>query len=94
MDNHGIIAHSPTIPADRTTLAHRMVIRDQGNQFVVHMQVFEASGTTSFCHGNYFLKSNAAESVAMSDREALGKAWAAFERRSRRILGMKETGES
>lgn len=86
-----IIAASPIIPRDQHTLAHRIVIRDMGDEFVVHMQVWEGD-KTYFHHGNYFKKSNAAPSVAMSDREALSKAWAAFERRSRRTLGLEEVG--
>ena len=92
METYGIIASSPIIPRDKQTLPHRIVIRDLGDEFVVHMQVWENDGRTFFHHGNYFKKSNAASSVAMSDREALAKAWAAFERRSRRTLGLEEVG--
>lgn len=82
-----IIASSPTIPADDTTLAHRIVLRDQGDKFVVHMQIFEGS-KSYFEHGHYFPKRPEDGTLAEHDRIALRKAWAKFEERSRRILGM------
>jgi len=38
-DRDGIVATSITVPADQRTLAHRIVIRDTGYEYVVHMQV-------------------------------------------------------
>ena len=55
MADDRIVATSPTIPPDETTLAHRMVIRDLGDKYVVHMQIFE--GEKHYFHrGNYFPK--------------------------------------
>lgn len=85
MGKDDIIATSPTVPASESTLAHRIVIRDLGDKFVVHMQVFEGV-RHYFNTGHYYLKSNAAPSVAESDHEALQKAWDRFVERSRNIL--------
>jgi hypothetical protein len=91
METYGIIAASPIIPKSEHTLPHRVVIRDLGHEYVVHTQIWE-DGKTYFHQGHYFAKSTAPASVAQPDNVALGKAWAAFERRSRRTLGLEEVG--
>ncbi len=83
-----VIASSPMILADDTTLAHRIVLRDQGDQFVVHTQIFEGS-KSYFEHGNYFPKRKGEGTLAEHNRIELRKAWVKFEERSRRILGME-----
>ena len=85
-----IIAASPIMPRDQHTLPHRIVIRDLGDELVVHMQVWEPDGHVFFCHGNYFKKSNDATSAAESDQEALKKAYTCFDRRARRTLHIGE----
>jgi hypothetical protein len=89
MDKDGIIAMSPTVPSDAQTLAHRIVIRDLGDSFVVHMQIFEGD-RHYFESGNYFPKRSSAPTVAESDRRALREAYEKFDERSRRILAMPE----
>lgn len=89
MDEHNIIATSPTIPADEYTLAHRIVIRDWGDQYVVHMQVFERNGAVSFNHGNYFKKRPVLVSKETPDWDALREAYEKFDERSRRIMGVR-----
>src|SRR4051812_47238223 len=62
------------------SLPHRVVIRDQGKQFVVHTQVINDSGV-SFDQGNY---------VPKSDADALSIAWAYFARRVRLHHNLKD----
>jgi hypothetical protein len=78
MNDDNIIAASPIIPADGATLAHRIVIRDLGDEYVVHCMCFDGS-TRSFNWGYY---------VRKKDQNALAKAWANFERRARRTLNL------
>ncbi len=76
MVDDGIVATSPTIPKSECTLAHRIVIRDLGDEYVVHMQIFE--GEKHYFHqGNYYRKQH---------ENALARAWACFETRARRTL--------
>jgi hypothetical protein len=79
MGETGVIAMSPLI-IECCSMPHRIAIRDLGDQFVVHMQVFE--DRRHFCHhGHYFNKSNAVASVAISDRAAVVKGYMCFDRR-------------
>ena len=69
-------------------LPYRIVVRDQGGQFVVHTEVFEPGKEPSYHQGDYFPKQSDALSAEESDAAALCKAWARFDervRRSRRI---------
>ena len=78
MNDDNIIAASPIIPADGVTLAHRIVIRDLGDEYVVHTMCFDGT-RRSFSWGYY---------VRKKDQNALAKAWANFERRARRTLNL------
>ena len=62
MGEDGIIAMSPQITGEPHTLPHRIVLRDLGSEFVVHMQVINENGARSYFHGNY---------VPKRDQEAL-----------------------
>ena len=83
MGEDGIIAMSPQITGEPHTLPHRIVLRDLGSEFVVHMQVINENGARSYYHGNY---------VPKRDVTALAKAWAHFERRARRTMNLEEVG--
>jgi hypothetical protein len=78
MNDDKIIAASPIIAADGGTLAHRIVIRDLGDEYVVHTMCFDGS-IRSFNWGYY---------VHKRDQNALAKAWVNFERRARRTLNL------
>ena len=70
-------------------LPYRIVIRDLGDQHVVHTQVLESGKKPWYHQGDYFPKRNDAPTAEESDAEALRKAWARFEERARRSLGME-----
>lgn len=91
MDKDGIIAMSPVITEPGTT-QHRVVIRDLREKYVVHTQVLEEDREPWYVHGDYFYKGNSAATVAESDKEALAKAWAQFEKRARRSMHLEEVG--
>src|SRR5690349_14817732 len=74
------VAHSPIVTG-RGTLPHRIVIRDMGDQYVVHMEIHEPGKAPWYHQGNYIPKKPDA-------REALWRAWEVFEERSRRALLM------
>jgi hypothetical protein len=78
-----IVATSPEIQGNME-LPHRLVIRDLGDQYVVHMQIYE-KGRTYFHAGIYFPKKD-----DPSPNASLKKAWACFERRTRVALGVGE----
>jgi hypothetical protein len=73
-----VIAASPGIKGDGE-VAHRLVIRDLGDEFVVHVE----AGRGNYHTGIYFPKKN-----YCSPHVALEKAWACFGRRTRRALGI------
>jgi hypothetical protein len=79
MGEDGIIAMSPQITGEPHTLPHRIVLRDLGSEFVVHMQVINENGARSYFHGNY---------VPKRDGDALATAWAHFERRARHTMNI------
>jgi hypothetical protein len=85
MGEDGIIAMSPQIAGEPHTLPHRIVLRDLGSEFVVHMQVINENGARSYFHGNYIPK---------RDQEALAKAWAHFERRARYTMNIAVAEEA
>ena len=69
-------------------LPYRIVIRDLGDQHVVHTQVFEPGKEPWYHQGDYFPKRTDAPASEESDATALRKAWARFEERARRSLRM------
>jgi hypothetical protein len=69
-------------------LPFRIVIRDMGDQFVVHTEVFEPDKKPSYYQGDYFPKRSDSPTAEESDATALRKAWARFEERVRRSLQM------
>ena len=92
---HGIIATSPTVPADEYTLAHRIVIRDMGDQYVVHMQVFgRGRGRLVQSHGNYFPKRKAARVTTRPTRKPYVSAYEKFERTITSNPGLRAQGVS
>ena len=82
-----IISASPMVQGGGE-LPHRFVIRDLGDQYVVHTQVFDGVQKPYFHQGEYFPKTNDSAPVAHPPAEALCKAWARFEERARRTLQM------
>ena len=82
-----IIASSPLFKGN-CEVPHRIVLRDLGNQYVVHMQCFDGVQKPYFHQGDYFPKTNDSAPVAHPPAEALCKAWARFEERARRSLQM------
>lgn len=74
-----IISASPLVPKSECTLSHRIVLRDLGDQYVVHMQVFPDEGNPYFHLGNY---------VPKKDDGALARVWEHFERRARLTLNL------
>jgi hypothetical protein len=85
----GIIAMSPVVHQSGL-LQRRIVIRDLGSKYVVHTQAGEANGKPFFHHGDYFIKAFAEKShTPEEEAEALRKAWARFEERARRSLGIE-----
>ncbi len=86
-ENPTIVATSPVVH-EPGVLPYRIVIRDLGDQFVVHTEVFEPDKKPWYHQGDYFPKHNDAPTAAESDAAALRKAWARFEERARRSLRM------
>ena len=82
-----IVAASPMVH-EPGILPYRIVIRDQGDQFVVHTDVFEPDKKPWYHQGDYFRKRKDATNADESDAVALRKAWARFEERARRSLHM------
>jgi hypothetical protein len=83
-----IVAASPMVH-EPGLLPYRIVIRDLGDQHVVHTQVFEPEREPWYHQGDYFPKRGDMPTAGESDAEALRKAWARFEERARRSLGME-----
>ncbi|MFI5459173.1 MAG: hypothetical protein ACHRXM_27405 [Isosphaerales bacterium] len=83
-----IVAASPVIH-ETGMLAYRIVIRDLGDQHVVHTQIFEPGKEPWYHQGDYFPKGFGAPTAPESDSEALRKAWVRFEERARRSLRME-----
>jgi hypothetical protein len=77
-----IVAASPVVH-ESGTLPYRIVIRDLGDQHVVHTQVFEPGKEPWYHQGDYFPKRCDVPTAGESDAEALWKAWARFEERAR-----------
>ncbi len=67
-------------------LPYRIVIRDLGDQHVVHTEVLEPGKERWYHQGDYFPKRSDAATPDESDAVALRKAWARFEERARRSL--------
>jgi len=86
-DDARIVAASPVVH-EPGMLPYRLVIRDLGDQHVVHTQVFEPGKKPWYHQGDYFPKRNDAPTAEESDAEALRKAWARFEERARHSLRM------
>jgi hypothetical protein len=70
-------------------LPYRVVIRDLGDEHVVHTQVLEPGRAHWYHQGDYFKKRCDASTAQKSDEEALRKAWACFEELVRRALRME-----
>ncbi len=74
-------------------LPHRIVIRDLGDQYVVHTQIFEG-GRSWYHQGDYFTKTNDSGPVVHpQNAEPLKKAWERFEARTRLALNMPDHAE-
>ena len=70
---------------------HRIVIRDLGNQYVVHTQIFDGVQKPYFHQGDYFAKTNDSAPIAHPPgAEGLCKAWARFEERLDAHLQMRQ----
>ena len=85
-----VIAASPVFQG-ACEVPHRIVLRDLGKQYVVHMQCFDGHRRPYFHQGDYFPKTNDSSPVAKPPAEALCKAWARFEERVRRTLQLPST---
>jgi hypothetical protein len=70
------IAASPMVQGP-CEVPHRIVLRDQGDQFVVHMQCFDGVQKSYFHQGDYYRKCGGLE---------LTLAWSRFEQRARRSM--------
>ncbi len=82
-----IVAASP-VAHESGMLPCRIVIRDLGDQHVVHTQVFEVGKEPWYHQGDYFPKGDDAPTTQESDATALRKAWARLEERAPRSLRM------
>jgi hypothetical protein len=82
-----IVASSPVVH-EPGALPYRIVIRDMGDQFVVHTEVYESDKKPWYHQGDYFPKPSDAARADESDAVALRKAWARFDERVRRALRM------
>ena len=82
-----IIAASPMFQG-AAECPHRIVIRDLGDQYVVHTQIFDGVQKPYFHQGDYFVKKNDSAPVGHPPADALCKAWARFEERTRRTMQM------
>jgi len=87
VDESRIVAASPVVH-ESGMLPYRIVIRDLGDQHVVHTQVLEPGKEPWYHQGDYFPKRADAPTSGESDTAALRKAWARFEERARRSLRM------
>ena len=58
-----IIAASPMVQGSCES-PHRIVIRDLGDQYVVHMQIFDGVQKPYFYQGDYFVKTNDSAPIA------------------------------
>jgi hypothetical protein len=83
-----IVAASPLVH-EPGLLPYRIVIRDLGDERVVHTEVLEPGKKPWYHHGDYFPKRGDAPTAQESDSEALRRAWARFEERARRSLRME-----
>lgn len=85
----GIIATSPMIFDDGPP--HRIVIRDLGNEFVVHTQIVELEfPRPRYTDGDYYNKAVPGFAPTASERTALQKAYCCFDRRARKSLRIGE----
>jgi hypothetical protein len=82
-----IIAASPVVH-EAGMLPYRIVIRDLGDQHVVHTQVLAPGREPWYHQGYYFRKRGDAPTAQESDAEAMRKDWTRCEERARRSLGM------
>jgi hypothetical protein len=87
-EESSVVAASPVV-RESGMLPYRIVIRDFGDQFVVHTQVRELAKEPWYHQGDYVPKRNDAPTSKESDAAALRKAWARFEERARRSLHME-----
>jgi len=78
-----IFAASPVVH-EPGLLPYRTVIRDLGDEHVVHTQVLEPGKKPWYHRGDYFPKRSDAPSAGESDGNALRRAWIRFEERARR----------
>ncbi len=83
-----IVAASPVVH-EPGLLPYRVVIRDLGDELVVHTEVLEPGKKPWYHQGDYFPKRSGAPTAGESDAEALRKAWTRFEERARRSLRME-----
>jgi hypothetical protein len=83
-----IIAASPVVD-ESGMLPYRIVVRDLGDQYVVHTEVFEPGKEPWYHQGDYFTKKSDTLPVEEADAAALRKAWARLEERARRSLRME-----
>jgi hypothetical protein len=93
MDKEDIIAMSPTV-RDEGALAQRIVMREFRSQFVVHRECRYEDGKTFCQSGFYYVYGEKWGADSDCRQEALAKAWACFEHRSRRLMHLEETGVS
>jgi hypothetical protein len=84
-ENPQIVAGSPVVH-EPGMLPYRLVIRDLGDEYVVHTQVLEPGREPWFHQGDYFRKRDDAPNIHESDVQARRKAWVRFEERARRSL--------
>jgi hypothetical protein len=75
-----VIAHSP-MTQGHGELPHRIVIRDLGGEYVVHMEIHEPGKKPWYHQGDYIPKRDDPE-------EALWRAWERMEERARRTMQM------
>jgi hypothetical protein len=87
-DESRIIAASPVVH-ESGMLPYRIVIRDLGDQLVVHTEVFEPGEEPWYHQGDYFPKGVDAPTAQDSDAAALREGWERFEERARRSLRME-----
>ena len=87
-EESSIVAASPVV-YESGMLPHRIVIRDLGDQYVVHTEVIEPKKKPWYHHGDYLPKKSDTLPAEESDAAALRKAWARFEERARRSLHME-----
>lgn len=73
------IAESPFVVAGSSDV-RRLVIKDDGNQIIVHKQYADADGRTSYEYGRYFNYKHG--HLAGNRPEAIRLAWADFKQRA------------